>query len=269
MSGNDYISAVLANRRRRFFEEMDQDPSFRSYMRGVTAHENGGDPGSVLEAATNRADMNGTTLRQQVHSGFFGPVNRGTVSSMGANRHYDDAFSRVQQGSNNIRLLTDQGMRNEHRPAEKIGIAPTQINGEWYSPMGARGVQWADGVRREAAETQKVVAPNYGPDGLNAAGGALEPLKLMTPTALASATGYMPPPQPTAVASYQPRPEQAGQNYFFGTGGVGSTTDAKQSPADPDGIPGNAFAQARIAPLQAYRMDGSFLDRIYGRRRNG
>lgn len=74
-------------------------------------------------------------------------------------------------------------------------------------------------------------------------------------------------PDDAAVASYQMG--QMPGNSFADAAPVGSTTSAKQYPAVEESILSNAFARTALQPLQAYQLDGSFLDRAYGRRRYG
>lgn len=182
---SDSLSGVLAERRRRFFEEMDRDPALRAYVRGLAAAENGGHPEGIVERLVNGADMNGrASLWDEIRSGFYGPVNRGTVQPMASSPDYDAALDRVRAGSNDIGLLTDQGMRNEHRPAARIGVEPTLIRGEWYSPMGPRGLEWKAGVERSAAE--RAAAVSQGPNGLDDPG-ARDTLALLPRSLLATA----------------------------------------------------------------------------------
>lgn len=203
------VARVLADRRKRFFDEMDRDPSLAAYVRGIAASENGGHPAGIMERLLNGADMNGRkSLRDEINSGFYGPVNRGTVQGLPASPAYDAAFQRVRAGSNDIGLLTDQGMRNEHKPAAAIGVAPTLINGEYYSPMGRKGLDWKTSIERAAmAGAGGSMNGGYGVDPTGTAG-ISGPVHTNTPQG--------PDPrfidqQPVAPSPAAPTPQGGGQ----------------------------------------------------------
>ena len=159
-AGPDPASRVLASDRKRFFDELDNDPQLAAVVRGLIRKENYENPHVVLEAMMNRASMRNSTIRKEVFGGFYGPINRGEVKPTGWDDVTKAAFDRVRAGSNDIRLNTDQGyvgyykgqFRNEHAPALKIGIQPEKIKGEHFSPMGREGVAWKQAMEKRIAE---------------------------------------------------------------------------------------------------------------------
>lgn len=160
-------SKVLAEDRKRFFDELDNDPQLAAVVRGLIRKENYENPDVILEALMNRASMRNSTIRKEVFGGFYGPINRGEVRPRGEDEVTKRAFDRVRSGSNDIKLYTDQGyvgmyqgrMRNEHAPALRIGIQPEKIKGEHFSPMGREGVAWKQAMERRIAEAEKAGVP--------------------------------------------------------------------------------------------------------------
>lgn len=171
MPASDAISRILMDRRARYFDEIDKDPRLASYIRGMLVSENAAHPAGILERLVNGADMNNrASLWDEIKSGFYGPVNRGEVRPRDDSPLFNTAFTRVRNGSNDINLMTDQGLRNEHKPAAGIGVEPTQINGEWYSPMGQRGLDWAAAVERDARQRGGSMNGGFGMSPTGAAG---------------------------------------------------------------------------------------------------
>ena len=168
-ASGDAVSRVLADKRRAYAEEIESDPRLKQFIRGLMAAENSSHPEGILESMMNRAHMRGRkSLWDEIKSGFYGPVNRGTVRPRSSG--YDDAFERVYAGSNDISLMTDQGMRGEHKPAERIGRRPIPVRGEYYSEMGEEGVKWKQAIEEEAkayreSGDEKSDAPAAADDG--------------------------------------------------------------------------------------------------------
>lgn len=138
-------SSYLAMTRAKYFEELDRDPQL---MRDVikTASMEGGLQ-SNIEQMVNMAQMRGySSLRQAIHSGFYGPVNRGGLAgwlSKGQMEAGKAAIAQVRGGSDITDLSTDQGLWSDP-------------NGSWYAAHPAlahlrkvQGANFFDQVDRD------------------------------------------------------------------------------------------------------------------------
>ena len=163
------------DQRAKLYDEIKNTPMLREWIGGVLKKE--GDPTAVLESIVNRALMNGQSLSRATnfnYSGntaesFFGPIRRREVSPIRNNPHMDRAFKEVfEQGSNIIGYRTDQGMRGEHKPAEKVGLGHTVkgIRGEYFSQMGKKGAQFAQRQEQGRAEWERKNPQFRQPQGL-------------------------------------------------------------------------------------------------------
>lgn len=150
---------VLSDVRKPLVDEVNSNPQLSSFFNGAMKAENAADIQGPAEATFNRAAMNGQTVAEQLKSGFFGPVNRGEVSPRAPDAQFSQAMSNIASGSTDIGLLTDQGLRNEHLPAARIGISPTKVKGEYYSPMGRKGVDWANHIAASGSQRMALGAP--------------------------------------------------------------------------------------------------------------
>lgn len=155
------LNPRLAGSRKALMDELDSDPALRRDVLKTASMENRGSPfkmQTVLESMVNRAKMNGYgSLRQAIHSGFYGPVNRGGLSGALSEKDRRDgeaALKQVREGSNAIGYRTDQGMltdpgaRRYMREPDHSGHRV--IGGENYFFMGRKGRDWAR--RQEAAD---------------------------------------------------------------------------------------------------------------------
>lgn len=155
------LNPRLAGSRKSLMDELDRDPGLRRDVLKTASMENRGSPlkmQTVLESMVNRAKMNGyTSLRQAIHSGFYGPVNRGGLRGALSEKDRLDgeaALKQVRNGSNVIGYRTDQGMLTDPG-ARKYMREPDHsghrvIGGENYFYMGQKGRAWAK--RQEALD---------------------------------------------------------------------------------------------------------------------
>lgn len=137
-------SAYLAARRERFAQEMRDNPQLREQVAGMMVTEGVNDPVPVVESLMNRMDYTGGSIERALHSGFYGPINRGELPAAIAQLHrnprlrarMDRAIDAALAGSNEIRGATDQGL-------------PTDPNGRWPGGRIWRGGNvyndWGDG----------------------------------------------------------------------------------------------------------------------------
>ncbi|MBV8061119.1 MAG: hypothetical protein JO126_08365 [Alphaproteobacteria bacterium] len=152
------IQQVLAERRKQKFAEELKDPELRKEIYAAGSMETE-DKVAFLESILNRADMQGKTLRQALHDGFYGPINHGRLPGAMAGltssqiADYDMALDTVIAGSNTINLATDQGEKTEIRGPE------WNVGGEWYGHMNGNR-SWADMICA-TANTTYVPSPQY------------------------------------------------------------------------------------------------------------
>lgn len=160
-------SGYLAEKRAKYFDELDNNPKLKDEVMRAIRAENGKNATSmseVLESMVNRSDAFGYgSLDHALHNGFYGPINRGDTAytrpltkeerDMG-----EEAIARVRGGQNNIEFRTDQGMLTD--PGSRKYLAePDQggwikKSGENYFYMGKKGRAWAEAQRKAEAEWQ-------------------------------------------------------------------------------------------------------------------
>jgi hypothetical protein len=128
-------SAFLAAQRSGVAAEIDKDPGLKKQLAGMMQLE--GSPLQTMESLANRTVMMNQwrkqrglpplSVRQMLHSGFYGPLNRGQLGGAIASlehhpkklqQMFDTIDSVVKKGSNSILGATDQGM-------------PSDPNGMW------------------------------------------------------------------------------------------------------------------------------------------
>lgn len=159
---DDAKSAVLAQKRARFFDELEKDPALKEKVLALMMAENGRHPEGILESMMNRMDATGIrSVKTAITNGFYGPINRGEVPSHLPNGDKRNralaAYDRVRGGSDDIGMRTDQGMVNEHRFADRnpeIG-RKARIHGEYYSLGSKKEVDWYNRTQREIMEYER------------------------------------------------------------------------------------------------------------------
>ena len=118
---NSYIKAARAK-----FAEQLKDPHVRVQVQAMLVSEDAAHPLPVVESLFNRCDYAGKTLLEMLHSGFYGPINRGKlphfesliVHNENLRANMDAAIDAALNGSNIIQGYTDQGL-------------PSDPNGKW------------------------------------------------------------------------------------------------------------------------------------------
>jgi hypothetical protein len=163
---NSPISGNLATQREHLIAEMNANPRLKNFAINAMQHEGGVQ--SNLEQLTNYALMHHMSINQALHSGQYGPVNRGIVSSSPASRSQLAAFDRVAGGSNMTDYATDQGMAGDPNFAKYMANRSYynmhKVEGAWFSYHGDRGRNWAqrqrEADRRDAAAT--AATPTHG-----------------------------------------------------------------------------------------------------------
>ena len=111
LSGDSY----LKNQRQSRINEINSDPQLKENVLKMLQLEEGSVSGKTgaMEALLNRSVMTGNTIREELFSGFYGPINRGMLRNAlpeRARRSSEEAFNNAASGSNIIQGRTDQGM---------------------------------------------------------------------------------------------------------------------------------------------------------------
>ena len=133
------MNAYIKNRRAKFADQLGE-PRTKLQVEAMLASEDAAHPLPVVESLFNRCDYSGKTLMQMLHSGFYGPINRGKLPAfenlIEHNPHLkarmDAAINAALEGSNIIQGYTDQGL-----PTDPNGRWPgMHINGEVFNDWG-------------------------------------------------------------------------------------------------------------------------------------
>lgn len=149
-----YINQRLAQQRLTFFQYMDENPGEKGMFIKAALAE-GGAKGLLtnFEQMMNYGNArNFINTHQIIHSGFFGPVNRGE-----AQRHITteqeaqlalQALQQVRQGSNVLDYRTDQGMKGDpnYLLEQNPLYRPIHINGNFFADHPMFGItphSWA------------------------------------------------------------------------------------------------------------------------------
>ena len=161
-SGSAQNSSYLANQRQKYMDELNKNPTVKDeFMRAIRAEAGSKKEkiADVMESAFNRAAMKGHTIEQEIHSGFFGPVNNRSssfTSPLTENqlKNSQAALDEVGSGRNHIQYRTDQGMlsdpgarRYEQMPDRSGALDLDGPGGNHYYYMGEGGRKWADEQR--------------------------------------------------------------------------------------------------------------------------
>lgn len=148
-----------------------------------------GDVQKNFEQLSNYAEARGMTLDRALHSGFFGPVNRGAVShrplSAAEQKKFDAITNAWRNGSNVIGDRTDQGMPGDPNYAKE------HASGR-YRPMGPfadhpmfdnykkSGLSWAQLRAREEQQFKTENPELYKPKSKVSLTPGLDRLRRMT-----------------------------------------------------------------------------------------
>jgi hypothetical protein len=131
-------SAFLENQRKPIVDEINTDPETRQLMHNMMRTEGGGV--HTVEAAMNRVAMikqrvPGYTLKDELKSGFYGPLNKGAgrqaIGDAEAGR-YNKMIEQAGAGSDTIKGRTNQGMPSD--PGARLpGRVPIEGSSEVYN----------------------------------------------------------------------------------------------------------------------------------------
>jgi hypothetical protein len=205
-------SKYLQQQRKAYFDAIDANPQLKAKVIATLGHEGGGGRQyqAVFESFINRMVYKGVPptaagINGEIHSGFFGPINRGEVGGPRAGniRDYEYAAPRVAAGSNLISMRTDQGTWG----SEVHGASPGGLNvagegfGDW--PVGTPAAAAKARAWREAQQANVAAGGDYVPEARPAA----------TPGATPAAT---PGAATRDTATGQPYPARGTPAWFKG-----------------------------------------------------
>lgn len=174
VTGNAYVAAARA----RFAAEL-KDPQKRMQFAGMLLSEGTALP--TAESAMNRSLYKGTSLMQMLHSGFYGPINRGQLPAFmrrlqnnpALMAKMNRAINAALGGSDTIHGATDQGMLSD--PNGRWPGGRTMIGGQVFNDWGggpgghAGAARWRQEFERRAAANAVTNADRAAVNG--AAGG--------------------------------------------------------------------------------------------------
>lgn len=160
---NDYIK----QRRAKFAEQL-KDPAVRLQVAAMMLSEDAAYPLPVVESLFNRCDYSGKSILQMLHSGFYGPINRGRLPAFEWKIQHNHslevqmnaAIDQALGGSNVIQGFTDQGLSTDPNGRWPGGL---RLHGEIFNdwgggPGGHAGAQkWREAFMAGAKAAQSTV----------------------------------------------------------------------------------------------------------------
>jgi hypothetical protein len=145
LQGNE----VLAHERQPLVDEIENDPSLKEDVFKMAAmEESKGVPRTAtMEALFNRVSMirkhnPNYSIRNELHSGFYGPINRGGLNrpiSAGSRATSASAYDAAKRGSNLIIGRTDQGAIGDPNAAGPGRVRVPGTSGIYNYWQGSRG----------------------------------------------------------------------------------------------------------------------------------
>jgi hypothetical protein len=159
--GHEGIAAMRAP----LMAEVNKDPATKQLLHQMMSTEGGG--AATVEALFNRTAMirqkvPGYSIRDELHSGFYGPINKGIAQrrAIGAKEYaqQEKQIAQVAQGSDIIQGRTDQGTYgdpNASGPGRVTypGMSRSEIYNFWKGSRRGRAFTYAD-TSRFAAEIE-------------------------------------------------------------------------------------------------------------------
>jgi hypothetical protein len=152
-------SPYLAQRRAALFSQLDNDPHTKAELGRLLATENWSkEPGAreaILERIVNASLRDGRSIKETMHSGFYGPINKPWTQRADDPAVTARAISTVRGGSNIIGLRTEQGMLKEHPYARQVGAERARLQnimGEYFSDQSRASQEWSQKEARAMRE---------------------------------------------------------------------------------------------------------------------
>lgn len=145
-------SEFLQKQRETHIAEINNDPQLKENVLKMLNLEETGIIGKIatMEALLNRAIMTGIKIRDELFSGFYGPVNRGRLSRPlpdAARASSQSALDEAAAGSNLIQSRTDQGRAgdpNAAGPGQVRLAGISEIFNHWQGRRGGKDYSHSD-----------------------------------------------------------------------------------------------------------------------------
>jgi hypothetical protein len=145
------FSPVLERERAKFRDQLN-DPRTKWETLAILSLEHAHDPAAVAESLLNRSDYAKTSIRNMIHSGFYGPVNFGKlgreIRRLQANPQeaakLNAGLETAMRGSNLIGGATDQGSGRDPNVGWRGGrvVRFNEIYNDWGGgPGGHAGAE--------------------------------------------------------------------------------------------------------------------------------
>jgi hypothetical protein len=185
------MNTYIAQQRAQFKGELLNQPT-RDEISAMMVSEDESNPVPVLESLVNRAlflksHNISRTLHQMLHSGFYGPIDRGRLPHFVNELRNDlklrhkmySAIDTVLAGSDFIRGHTDQGLPSDpggkYEEAHSHVMIGGEVFGDWGGGPGSYSgaASWREGFEAKAYAPPPMAPPPVpGPDedGLSPAG---------------------------------------------------------------------------------------------------
>jgi hypothetical protein len=166
------MNAYIAQQREQFKNELLNQPT-RDEIAAMMVSEDENNPVPVLESLLNRTlylksrDIN-RSLHQMLHSGFYGPINRGKLPHFVYAVEHDPrlrqkmyaAIDMVLAGSDIIRGHTDQGLPSDPGGRYEMAHSHVMIGGEVFGDWGGGpGGNAGAGTWRQVFEAKAYARP--------------------------------------------------------------------------------------------------------------
>ena len=176
------MNAYIAQQRVLFKGELLNQPT-RDEIAAMMVSEDENNPVPVLESLLNRTlylKSHGIirTLHQMLHSGFYGPINRGKLPHFVAEVKNDPklrnkmyaAIDTVLAGSDFLRGHTDQGLPSDPGGRYEMAHSHVMIGGEVFGDWGGGPGSYAGAASWREKFEAAAYAPPADPSGLSPAG---------------------------------------------------------------------------------------------------
>jgi len=155
------VNAYIKNRRAKFADQLGE-PRTKLQVEAMLASEDAAHPLPVVESLFNRCDYSGKTLMQMLHSGFYGPINRGKLPAfenlIEHNPHLkarmDAAINAALEGSyRDIRI-------RDCRPT-RTAAGPECTSTARFSTIGVAAPEATPGQRRGVKSSWPPLRPRH------------------------------------------------------------------------------------------------------------
>lgn len=160
LKGSDFLAKQRASR----IAEINSDPELKENVLKMLQLEEGSTTGKTgaMEALLNRSIMTGNSVKSELFSGFYGPINRGGLRKPlpgAARKTSESAFDNAAGGSNIIDGRTDQGMAgdpNANGPGRIKVPGTSGIFNFWKGKRGGKYFSHEDSARFAAEQRRQI-----------------------------------------------------------------------------------------------------------------